>query len=149
MDWICWPDNASAFEITAYESRSAGQREAGNTESVRFRIDWHPMRSATVDTHDMSAEDAFDGRAYTFTGQSTANRGFVYELRAGQRLIAQVGSLRILSFDLAMARPDIVEFKILCESAYNNAWVPGEGPRSWSDYYDNLRRGQEGPPPKG
>lgn len=65
LDWICWPDHASAFQVTVYESRSADQQEAGNKESVRFRIDWHPVRSATVETYDMSDEETFDGRAYT------------------------------------------------------------------------------------
>ena len=147
LEWICWPDHASALEVTVYESRTADQQEVGNKESVRFRIDWHPARSTTVETYDMSAEEAFDGRAYTFTGQLTATRGFVDELGDGQRLIAQVGSLRILSFDLATANPDIVKFRNFCERAYEKAWTPGEGPRSWSEYGRELRTGREGEAP--
>ena len=70
-----------------------------------------------------------DSRAATITWDVTPRRGFLRELAGGERLIAEIGDLPVVSLDLATAKPDVVEFKAACDRMYANLTLP---PQRWA-----------------
>ena len=123
--WACWHDYpTSGFSITVNDRRRSGIREAGDAESVRFRVDRHPMWTETMEVYDGPDDEA----ARTHTGDFTATRRFVDEVSAGERLIAQVANLSTLSFDLTTAQRNIVDFVKACESMHDDIWKPEGSP---------------------
>ena len=69
---------------------AADPKRPGTLETVRFRVDAKPMRRmASVPGYDFAAMD--DMRAHTSTADFTPRRGFLDELAAGRRQIAQIG----------------------------------------------------------
>ena len=126
-DWLLWRchDAESRFDdmpyvmVQASGVRTAHRQAESDTERVRFRVDREPMRQF----ESVGVIDWTEAR-HGFTGTGTANMEcpleFLQELASGQRLIAQIGSLSVLSFDLAAARPDIVKFENACERLYDD-----------------------------
>ena len=80
-----------------------------------------------VDVYDRPSSDSLG--PYTSTVDFVPKRSFIEELAAGQGLIVQIGDLRVLSLDLATAKPDIVEFKTACNQMYENLM---RSPRRWA-----------------
>ena len=143
LEWYCLRDALSEFSFRVNEARRAERQKASQLENIRVRVDSRPMWSETVLTFDVSADD-YGLPPFTQTGELLPTGGFVDDLVAGQRLIAQVGGLRTLSFNLSTARSDIVEFKSLCERVYVDPWVGGEVPRSAIEYYELQSKEGEG-----
>ncbi len=119
-----WP--TLAFNVLVLDSRSADRQDQSETEIVRTRVDRHPVRQF----ESVGVSDIPDSmRGSTSARHLSPERGFVEELAAGQGLIVQIGGLRILSLDLATAKPDIVEFKNACDQMYDNMM---RSPRRWA-----------------
>ena len=60
-------------------------------------------------------------------------REFVGELSRGQRLMAHIGGVRrVVHFDLASVRPDVVDFKNACDSMDANFQ---RSPQRWARLY--------------
>ena len=116
------------FDVLVYDSRTADRQERSNTDTVRVRVDGYAMREfEAVEVYYSPASDSM--RSYTSTLPFVPKHGFLEEVAAGQGLIVQIGRLRILSLDLATAKPDIVEFKTACNRMYENLM---RSPRRWA-----------------
>lgn len=142
--WTCFDDQPTPdFGVLVFDSRPAGRQNQSETDTMRVRVDKYTMREfEAVRVYDRPASDSM--RSYTSTVDFVPRRGFLEELAAGQRLIVQIGGLRILSLDLATAEPDVVEFKTACNQMYENLM---RSPLRWasiaSEYLDPFTdRGQ-------
>ena len=128
-DWTCFDHQPTPdFDVLLYDSRPADRQDQSKTDIVRVRVDRYTMREfEAVGVYDRPASDSM--RSHTSTEVFVPERGFLEELAAGQGLIVQIGGLRILSLDLATAKPDIVEFKNACDQMYENLT---RSPRRWA-----------------
>ena len=116
------------INVLVYDSRTADRQERSNTDTVRVRVDRYAMwEFRAIEVYDRPTSDSM--RSHTSTVDFVPERGFLAELAAGQRLIVQIGGLRVLSLDLAAAKPDIVEFKSACNQMYENLM---RSPRRWA-----------------
>ena len=129
VDLTCFDHQPTPdFDVLVHDSRTADRQERSNKDTVRVRVDKYEMREfEAVAVYDRPASEWM--RAHTSTVDFAPERGFLEELAAGQGLIVQIGGLRILSLDLATAKPDVIEFKTACNQMYENLM---RSPRRWA-----------------
>ena len=110
-------------------------RLAEDSETFRVRVDRNATRRWQGDVRSIDYSEQDERPASFGTAGEVPEElawGLIAELVAGKRMIAQIGDLPVVTLDLEITKPDIVEFHNACERMWRSFL---SSPRAAADFF--------------